>query len=217
MGLDPDSLDPEVRAWESFISPHFRRKDLGRDVPKPEQLIAVFADRVWGWQIDIADRLMKSEQYAGFAVLSIIASYFEMIGKHLEGFEGVGESSYHFRKGFDAVFPEAPIDARDRISRRIYLGVRNGLYHDALTSAGIALARDTSSRVMYETPGVDGTTEIVLNPEPLTSRISQHFSVYVGELLAGPGSELRAAFLRRQAWVNGHPIAEAAPDADDDE
>jgi hypothetical protein len=65
LGLDPDSLDPESRAWESFISPHFRLKDLGRRFPKPEQLIAGFADRVWGWQIDVADRLMKSEQHAG--------------------------------------------------------------------------------------------------------------------------------------------------------
>ena len=70
---DADSMDPEVRAWESYISPHFRRKDLGPDAPKVEQLVAVFADRVWGWQIDIADRLMKSEEHGGFAVLAIVA------------------------------------------------------------------------------------------------------------------------------------------------
>jgi hypothetical protein len=119
--------------------------------------------------------------------------------------------------GVDAVFPEVPAEERQRISQRIYLGVRNGLYHDHLTSAGIALARDTKSRVLYEPPGVDGTIEIVLNPELPTSRIGQHFSAYVADLLADPRSHLRAAFLRRQAWVNGHPAAEAVADADSDE
>jgi hypothetical protein len=212
--FDPNAMDPEERAWESFVSPHFRRKDLG-PVATPEQIIAVFADRVTGWQIDIADRLMKTEEHAGFAVLSIVASYFEMIGKHLEGFQGVGRSSYHFRKGFDSVFPEVDAAQRERISARIYQDVRNGMYHDAITVGGIALSRSTGDRVLYETPGVDGTVEIVLNPELLTSRIRTHFAAYVAALLADPTSSLRAAFLRRQGWAEAHPAAEEAPDAEE--
>lgn len=213
-GLYPDGMDPEERAWKSFISPHFRRKDLG-PVATPEQVIAVFADRVHGWQIDIADRLIKTEEHAGFAVLSIVSSYFEMIGKHLEGYEGVGRSRYHFGKGFDSVFPEVDAAQRDRVSARIYADVRNGLYHDAITMGGIALSRSTGNRVLYETPGVDGSVEIVLNPELLTSRIRTHFAAYIAALLADPSTELRAAFLKRQGWAEAHPAADEA--ADDEE
>lgn len=168
-----------------------------------------------GWQIDIADRLMKTEEHAGFAVLAIVASYFEMIGKHLEGYEGVGKSRYQFRKGFDSVFREVDEAARNRISARIYEGVRNGMYHDAITTARIGLSRSTEGRILYETPGLDGTVEIVLNPELLTSAIRVHFAAYVAALLAESDSDLRVAFLRRQGWAEAHPAAEEAPDAEE--
>jgi hypothetical protein len=57
-------------------------------------------------------------------------SYFEMIGKHLVGFEGVGASRKHFDVGFDSIFPEVDAEARERIAGRLYVGVRNGMYHD---------------------------------------------------------------------------------------
>ncbi|MGI8615692.1 MAG: hypothetical protein ACR2L4_02760 [Actinomycetota bacterium] len=183
-------------------------------MPTPEQVIAVFADRVWGWQIDIADRVMKSERHAGFAVLSIVASYFEMMGKHVAGFEGVGQSQRHFLDGFSAVFSEVPPEVAERIGKRLYLGVRNGMYHDAITAAGIALSGDTGDRVIYETAGVDGIVEVVVNPGKLVARIAVHFSEYVARLLGEPESELRAAFLRRVRWVDGNPAPESAPDAD---
>lgn len=200
-----DQLDPEDRAWLSSISPHFTRADLGAGLPSEEVLIQVFADRVWGWQLDVADRLIKTDEHAGFAVLSIVMSYFEMIGKHLRGFEGTGESKAHFRIGFDAVVGKGlTTDQADRIAERLYGSVRNGMYHDALTSAGIALARHPEdARVLHETRGVDGTVEIVINPERLIGAIRRHFAAYVTELLREPKGEARKAFITRFRWVDG--------------
>jgi hypothetical protein len=47
-------------------------------------------------------------------------------------------SRKHFDVGFDSFFPEVHAEARERIAGRLYVGVRNGMYHDAITSAGIA-------------------------------------------------------------------------------
>jgi hypothetical protein len=44
----PDELDPEERAWLSYISPHYARSDLGPEAPSAELKVLVFADRVWG-------------------------------------------------------------------------------------------------------------------------------------------------------------------------
>lgn len=199
----PDD-DPEERAWNSSISPHFRRSDLGPARPSDVQFIMVFADRVFGWQLDTADRLIKADEHAGFAVLSIVISYFEMIGKHIEGFEGEGESRKHFRIGFQSVFQhDFDPEQADSIADRLYSSVRNGLYHDAITSAAIVLRRDPSDmRIMYAIQGLDGETEIVINPEWLTNRIRDHFAAYVGELLLEPPGELRATFMRRVTWVD---------------
>ena len=211
--FDPNAMDPEERAWESFVSPHFRRKDLGsrRDSRADHRSLR---RQVTGWQIDIADRLMKTEEHAGFAVLAIVASYFEMIGKHLEGYEGVGKSRYHFRKGFDSVFREVDEAARNRISAHLRGCAQRHVSRRDHDGEDRTVALD-GGRILYETPGLDGTVEIVLNPELLTSAIRVHFAAYVAALLAESDSDLRVAFLRRQGWAEAHPAAEEAPDAEE--
>lgn len=201
-----------MRAWLSYVSPHYGRSDLG-PAATDELKVLVFADRVWGWQLDVAERLVKTDEQSGFAVLGIVMSYFEMIGKHLRGFEGMGESAIHFRVGFDSAFPDVPKDQADRIADRLYKSVRNGLYHDAITSAGIALTRrkDDPPRVLYETPGMDGMREIVINPELLTSHIRRHFASYVAGLLRDPDGETRKGFVKRFTWVDSAGAAASSP------
>lgn len=202
--MSDSELDAEERAWQSYISPHFKRSDLGTASPNAEQMICLFADRVWGWQIDVADRLIDADEESAFAVLGIVMSYFEMIGKHLEGYEGTGESRVHFRVGFDSAFPEIDGDLAERIANRLYRSVRNGLYHDTITTAGVIIARHPAEdkRLLFERPSLDGSSEVVLNPELLVDRMRRHFAAYVGGLLGDREGEMRAAFLRRFLWAD---------------
>ena len=208
VGSIGDSMDPEERAWLSWLSPHYRRCDFPALGLTEEQEVLVFADRVWGWQIDVAARLLAADKHADFAVLAILTSYFEMIGKHLEGFEGRGASERHFLIGFADVFDGLALDARDRIGARIYEAVRCGLYHDSITGAGIAIAGRDDPRVFAELPDLDGKVELMIKPGGVLDTVRLHFASYVGELLSEPEGEKRQRFLRRFRNVAGGPTPE---------
>ena len=206
VGSIGDEMDPEERGWLSWVSPHYRRCDFPAEGLTPEQEVVVFADRVWGWQVDVAARLLAADAHADYAVLSIVTSYFEMIGKHLEGFEEpVGESKAHFLVGFRDVFSERPPEETTRIGERLYEAVRCGLYHDAITGAGIAVSGRDDPRVLAELPDPDGGVELMLSPGGILDRVRLHFASYVGELLAEPESDKRERFLRRFHAVHGAP------------
>ena len=62
--------------------------------PGPTERIEIFRDRVMGWQIDIAKEMVRQIEtpgtgdvmkHAGYAVLAVLTSYFEMIQQHIEG------------------------------------------------------------------------------------------------------------------------------------
>ena len=99
---------------EFYISPMYTNKSFGGN-PSYEQKIIIFADRVLGWQLDIAEELRKQIeakgnekspiQNAGFAILSILSSYFEMITQFIEGEPSANKSKPYFGKGLERVFP----------------------------------------------------------------------------------------------------------------
>ncbi len=199
--MSPDAVD-EDRAWQSKISAHLQRRHLGPAMPSLEQLVLVFADRVWRWQLDIAERVIREDEHAGFAALSIAMSYLEMIGQYLEGYEGdeLKKSRHHFTVGFKAVFEDRSTvegTTLDDIAGRLYRLMRCGLYHDALTRAGIVLFRKPEGRqAVYTQRGVDGELEFVVDPYLFILALQDHFAGYVSELLRGE-SDLRDAFVRR--------------------
>jgi hypothetical protein len=200
-----DEMDPEERGWLSWVSPHYRRCDFPGEGLTEEHEVSVFADRVWGWQLDVAVRLLEADRHSDYAVLAIVASYFEMIGKHLEGFEGHGASEKHFLIGFRDVFADRPPEETERIGGRIYEAVRCGLYHDGVTGAGIAVAGRDDPHGYKEQPDADGNVELMIKPGAILDRVRLHFASYVGELLADPKSDKRARFLRRFRSVHGGP------------
>jgi hypothetical protein len=210
VGLPNDEMDPEERAWQSWVSPHYRRSDFPALGPTEEQEILIFADRVWGWQIDVAMRLLETDKHADYAALAILMSYFEMIGKHLQGFEGEGASRKHFVIGFGDVFADRPPQETARIAERIYEAVRCGLYHDSITSHGIAIAGRDDAHVIKEQPDADGNVEITINPGGLLDWVRLHFAGYVGELLSEAGTEKRELFHRRFRNVHGSASGEGA-------
>ena len=65
------------------ISPHYTTDHFPHGPREVDQKILVFLDRVEGWQLGVADYLVKNQVgYRGFALLLIVVSYFEMIGRY---------------------------------------------------------------------------------------------------------------------------------------
>ena len=74
----------EVRA-KQYISKTYTTDDFSDGFTTIEDKLKVFADRVRGWQLEVAAQLIADNPHAGFGVLHIVTSYFEMIGMYLMG------------------------------------------------------------------------------------------------------------------------------------
>jgi hypothetical protein len=197
-----DSAESQEAQGPTFWrSPHFTDAQLGNRL-NFEQKVLVFADRVRSWQLDVAERQIRADPHAGFAVLSAILSYFEMYAKHREGFTKTGESGHYFRKGVEWVFErvDVPAEVRTKVAERLWTAARNGLYHDGLTSAGIVLSSefDSTMRVMGNESGEIG--EVHINPERLVEQVQIHFSGYLLRLLNPGHDALRQNFEKRFDW-----------------
>lgn len=155
-----------------WISP--KHKDSDFPLPlKLENKIDIFEARVMGWQILIADEMSKIE-HAGYAVISAIFSYFEMIAQYIEGQSSKGRSKEFFNKGFKKVFPGTLI-SDDQIGI-IYDRVRNGMYHDGSTKVGVLIAWGFPRSVDYENDNV------LVDPKKLTQEIKEHFGSYIDSI-----------------------------------
>ena len=126
------------------------------DRPRPWTLdvkVEIFRERVDGWQLWIAqlvanggdDRHGRHHEkipHAGFAVLLIVMSYFEMIARYLEGDLIEAKAGEFSKKGFRAVagsLNQAPDRAPvDQLLADWYKQVRCGLYHTARVRRGLA-------------------------------------------------------------------------------
>jgi len=189
----------DVSTTAYWVSPHFASSDFGEN-PTTEQMVILFVDGVWGWQLDQAERLMQASPHAGLAALSVLVSYFEMIEQYREGIVGArGKSRRLFRDGVRWVLGGAvPKEGADQMAQRLYDAVRNGLYHDALVREGVVLSGELGSGVVMQTrtsPG--GDTELAINPSELVRVLQRHFAKYVVSLLDPGNVELRDAFVRR--------------------
>jgi hypothetical protein len=128
---------------EVYVSPHYRDTDQGERATF-EQEVLVFADRVWGWQLDPAERMCELRSQWALAALSVVVSYFEMI----EGYRrGLGDKAERRRRGKELfkggvhwVLQDEDRKAVDVMARRLYEAVRNGLYHESLVREGIELS-----------------------------------------------------------------------------
>ena len=78
------------------ISPNYFNTDFSWPLSIDDK-ITVFCDRIYGWQLDIADQIINYRKgsndeiieglpHAGYAVLHLVLSYFEMIAKYRASF-----------------------------------------------------------------------------------------------------------------------------------
>ncbi|MGA2284987.1 MAG: hypothetical protein ABSG55_01790 [Dehalococcoidia bacterium] len=172
-----------------WIGPHLLENFFGKRFPDSlsfEDKVIIFSDTVQGWQLDVADRLLRNDRHAGFAALSVVLSYFEMIARYRDGrWEYERDSAERFKDGVRWVYSDLPDPG---VLDPLWETVRNGMYHRATTKRGVVL--DGEFPVAIELKG--STVEI--NPHLLVRDLQQHFGRYVADLLDASQEELRTNF-----------------------
>ncbi len=186
---------------EMFISANHKRTDFPVHL-KIEHKITIFEDRVQNWQINAAIAMGDRDiPHRGPAVLQILMSYFEMIGKYRAGYCGTDKSKQYFLEGFVNVFPEAEQWPRDRfvsLTSGLYYRVRCGLYHTAVMGVDTGIVDLLKEPVFLAR---DGT--VLISPPMLGGRISHHFAKYIESLRDQEQADLRRSFEARYDFDNG--------------
>ena len=166
---------PKPDDW--WIGPHFQHGSFG-GAPTFDQKVLILADRIHGWMLDPAERMLQSDPQSDFAGLCVLSSYFEWIVKFKNGTATTRYISREsFVEGVAQVLPDAPAGAPEHL----YDGMRNGLYHDGFTAPSIAISRSQRATLDYQ-----GETVLVINTLKLSADIRRHFAAYITSLAKAP-------------------------------
>lgn len=191
-----------------WITPNHQDSDFTYPLSLDDK-ITIFLASVYGWQLDIADKCINTQEdqngnivsrpikHSGFAVLHIVLSYFEMIAKFQDGFAAMGRSKHFFKQGVLSVFPTLrnhPIDIVDRLINLLYEGGRCGLYHSGATNPHIILTKDIDAPLAFaDSP----EPKLVINPHLLVPALKMHLAEYGKQLRDSTKKLLRGNFERR--------------------
>jgi hypothetical protein len=179
------------------ISPKYTTLDFPNGMTL-ENKIDVFADRINGWQLGIAKKIVKLEiQHGGFALLYIVFSYFEMIGMYSSGYIGEYKSKSNFKKGVKLTFPEIGPE-EDIFLNTLYENVRCGLYHLGMTKRKVMLRCDFPGSISFHLE----SKFVVICPDRLVEDLDIRFQNYLTELRNPKNSELRKNFESRFDYDN---------------
>jgi len=149
-----------------------------------EHKIDLFEDRVLGWHLEIArcmitinedkgNKYSETMAHSGFALLSVIFNYFEMIGKYKN--PDVNKPRELFYLGFEDVYPEY---SNPNCAKNLYEEGRCGMYHSGITGKGIDISGGYQKSIIYE-----GKRNLVhINPHILVRDLIKHFSNYIDKL-----------------------------------
>lgn len=172
-----------------------------QDPPTLDDKIRIFEDRVLGWQIDVAGAVINGTgatgpiEHSGYAAMSILISYPEMIQQHREGDVSQGSSKATFRRGMADIFRSIDLQNADDVTalNLFYTSVRCGLYHNGMTKLGVLLSGDFDHPV-----AVDSSRRIVLvNPHRWPGVLQDHFRRFLSELRDPSNMTLRTNFESR--------------------
>jgi hypothetical protein len=179
----------------NWVSPRFKDTEFS-DPPTDDDKIAVFEDRVDGWQLRIAEELLRQieiqqpppMQHAGYALISVLFPYFEMIGQILK--KQAGEktgATGDFVRGFKQVFPTAALT--DPEIEIVYDRIRCGMFHNGYTKKGVYIDGEYTEVFEYKN-GV-----VQLNPHLLVPAIRSHFATLAALLKDKANTEERSRFI----------------------
>lgn len=198
---------------EIAISPYSTNKSR----PKPhnfETKVSLFWERFHGWKFVIAQKMLDGYEnengdkipgieHSGYAAMDTLFSYFEPLGKHLEGYLDTNgtKSGEHFKIGVRNVFDFSTLSSADMdtLLSKLWKSVRNGLYHAGMTGDGILISDN------FESPlGLATDDDIVaVNPHLLAQVLIKHVRDFHDLLLAsGEVSTVGQKFLARYDYEN---------------
>ena len=161
--------------------------------------VRLFQEQIQGWIIDVAKEIKQRQiGHADFAILSILLSYFENIGKYKVGYGQNGKSDYYFRKGLRLVYPSIRKHGRSKVlTKLIYDQARCGMYHVGFTGNQIVLDCSISK-------GIKMSGKMVkICPEKLIIDLQSHFNQYCKDLKNSNNKTLRTNFEKRIKFVWG--------------
>lgn len=162
------------------ISPNYRRGDFPKVLSRQDK-IRIFEDRIGGWVLAPAMRLLAENLDSGFAALAIITTYFEMIAKYETGHNVEPPERTRggrlFQDGIRHVFPQIS----DDVTKLYYLKVRNALYHAGFPTAAVAIDDVQPEAFSYD---ANLPIPLRLNPSEIVYAVQAHFAQYVAELKA---------------------------------
>lgn len=191
-------------AW----APNLSNKDFPEDYFKWtfEDKIKLFEAQILGWQLNIANEIINDPKnrhpHAGFAVLSILLNYFEMIGGYLDGEQGE-TTRHHFKIGITDVFPD--LRKRPDIINILYKEARCGMYHVGITGKSIVISRSYQG-VITVIKKPSGQL-IVIDPHRLAITLIVHFKKYIqivsdaSSMVKKENFEKRFNFLKREKVI----------------
>jgi hypothetical protein len=178
-----------------------------------DDMLDLFECRVDVWQLGPAVQVLKQIEthsepsvwsHTAYALLAIVFTYFEMIGKTLNpASKSSGTANLDFNYGFCDVYPAFDLTNGDREDaalpdvREFRDRVRNGLYHLGYTKGNLFIHNEQSPDDFF----IDrrGPKPVYLmNPHRVTRTIVAHFPSFMGRL-RDPDQQfddLRARFRR---------------------
>lgn len=168
------------------ISPKFTSEIFGPN-PDIDAKIRIFEDRELGWRFSIAQQAEKIP-HAGYALISMLFAYFEMIAQYSSGTSSDGHSKTFFRSGVRTVYPTSTLT--DAELNTIYRRVRCGMYHSGYTKLGPLI-----SGHYPEALSIDGDNARV-NPHRLLADLTAHFTAYVASIRDANNVAARTNFNR---------------------
>lgn len=168
----------------SSISPKFTTETFGPN-PTLDEKILTFEDRELGWRFNIAEATEKIP-HAGYAVISILFAYFEMVVQYSTGVSSDLGSKAAFRAGVRLVYPACGFT--DDQLNTIYSRVRCGMFHNGYTKFGTLISSEFPEAI-----AIDNDT-VLVNPHKLRPDLLAHFTGYINTLKDATKTVERANF-----------------------
>lgn len=182
-----------------MISPNY--PDTKLDEPSVDDLIDVFEDRVRGWVLAPAKRLleMKHGQAAGFG---LALSYIEGIWSYIAG-GGPRWPKEFFSKAFVDIFraPEVKEGLLLRIGA-ILADARLGFLHDAMSRDRIYFGSLPQGEMLVTLPTRHGRIDeegavqsLIIDPARFHAALERHFDRFIATIREANNAEARTKFV----------------------
>ena len=168
----------------TFISPRFTTETFG-PYPTLDQKILIFEDRELGWRFNIAEVVEKNSPAGGYAIISILFAYFEMVYQYSTGLSSKNGPGDAFRNGVRLVYPARTFT--DEQLKMVYDRVRCGMFHNGYTKFGTLISGGFSALA------IDNDT-VLVNPHQLRADLLTHFRQYVATLKDVTNATARTKF-----------------------